>query len=163
MNYGRNPVPPAAASDQYLFRSFFRPVVCVVVLFCTMAAASASNAMQIGSEANCDLLDNVQTIGDATWVQKRDMIAGPRPAKAIRYLSVQSAHPEFPIFCTALGCMPALANGATVNLLGGRRASVGEYIQCELLTDEDIVVHGCIAYHHDCMHAGRCTVMHHRS
>ena len=118
MNHGRHPVPPAADSDQSLLRSFPRPVVCVVVSFCTMAAASASNAMQIVSEANCDLLDNVQAIADNTWVEKRDMIAGPRPAKAIRDLSVQSTHPEFPISCTALGCMPALANDATVNLWG---------------------------------------------
>ena len=91
---------------------------CVSLCIFTMASSSASNAMQIVSPETCDLLDNVQAIADNTWVEKWDMIAGPRPAKAIRYLSVQSAHPEFPIFCAALGCMPALGNGATVNLWG---------------------------------------------
>ena len=78
----------------------------------------AFNAMQIVSDANCDLLDNVQLISDKLWVERRDLIAGARPAKAVRFLSVQASHPEFPIFCTAIGCMPALANGATVNLWG---------------------------------------------
>ena len=97
--------------------------------------------MQIVSDANCDLLDNVQLISDKLWVERRDLIAGKLPAKAVR-------------------CMPALANGATVNLWGVPRASVGEYLQCELLTDEDIAVYCCIAYHPDCMHAVRCTAMH---
>ena len=78
----------------------------------------AAGAMQIVSEANCDLLGNVQLISDKVWVEKRDLIAGVRLAKAVRFLSVQASHPEFPIFCTAIGCMPALANGATVNLWG---------------------------------------------
>ena len=89
--------------------------LCVPLYFvCTMA----SNAMQIASEENCDLLDNVQLIADGIWLERRDMIAGARPAKAVRFLSVQASHPEFPIFCTAIGCMPAFANGATVNLWG---------------------------------------------
>ena len=33
MNYGRIPILPAADSDQYLLRSFLRPVVCVFVYF----------------------------------------------------------------------------------------------------------------------------------
>ena len=74
--------------------------------------------MQIVSDANCDLMDNVQLISDKLWVEMRDPIAGAPPAKAIRFLSVKASHPEFPIFCAALGCMPALANGATVNLWG---------------------------------------------
>ena len=78
----------------------------------------ASNAMQIVSEANCDLLDSVQIISDKAWIEKRDLIAGKEPATAVRFLSVKASHPEFPIFCTAIGCMPALANGATVNLWG---------------------------------------------
>ena len=78
----------------------------------------ASNAMQIVSDTNCDLLDNVQLISDSLLLERRDLIAGARPAKAVRFLSVQASHPEFPIFCTAIGCMPALANGATVNLWG---------------------------------------------
>ena len=78
----------------------------------------AAGAMQIVSEANCDLMDSVQLVSDKLWLEKRDMIAGPRPAKAVRFLSAKASHPEFPIFCTAIGCMPALANGATVNLWG---------------------------------------------
>ena len=74
--------------------------------------------MQIVSDANCDLMDNVQLISDKLWVEKRNMIAGEKPAKAIRFLSAKASPPEFPIFCTAIGCMPALANGATVNLWG---------------------------------------------
>ena len=74
--------------------------------------------MQIVSGASCDLLDNVQLISDKLCVEKRDLIAGALPAKAVRFLSVKASHPEFPIFCTAIGCMPALANGATVNLWG---------------------------------------------
>ena len=68
--------------------------------------------------ANCDLLDNVQLISDKLWVEMRNSIVGPQPAKAIPFVSAKASHPEFPIFCTALGCMPALANGATVNLWG---------------------------------------------
>ena len=33
-------------------------------------------------------------------------------------IAVKASHPEFPTFCTALAAIPALANGATVNLLG---------------------------------------------
>ena len=33
-------------------------------------------------------------------------------------IAVKASHPEFPTFCTALAAIPALANGATVNIWG---------------------------------------------
>ena len=39
-------------------------------------------------------------------------------SQAINLLSATASHPEFPIFAVALGTIPALANGLTVNLCG---------------------------------------------
>jgi len=36
----------------------------------------------------------------------------------MHYRSVTASHPAFPIFMTALGAMPALSNGAQVDLWG---------------------------------------------
>ena len=69
-------------------------------------------------EEHCALLEAIQTRADCDWKENRNYIAGKTAAEAIRHYSVLYSHPEFPIFCTALATMPAMGNGATINLWG---------------------------------------------
>ena len=67
-----------------------------------MAAAAAGNAPIVSTE-NCSLLDNVQRIADELWAESGAEIVGAKGYKACRLLSATNAHPQFPIFATALG------------------------------------------------------------
>ena len=73
-------------------------------------AATSANAPIVSPE-NCSLLDNVQRITDELWNQSGAEIAGEKGYKACRLLSATNAHPQFPIFATALGSLPSLGNG----------------------------------------------------
>ena len=72
--------------------------------------ASNGNAPIVSTE-NCNLLDNVQDIVDQLWRECGAEIAGEKGYRACRLLSATDSHPEFPIFATAIGSLPSLANG----------------------------------------------------
>ena len=72
--------------------------------------AATGNAPIVSTE-NCNLLDNVQRLVDQLWSECGVEIAGPKGHRACQLLSATNSHPEFPIFATALGCLPSLANG----------------------------------------------------
>ena len=67
---------------------------------------------------HCELMHKVGSLADALWEEHGEKIAGKKGCEAIHLQSVVMAHPSFPIFMTALGCMPSLSNGATVDLWG---------------------------------------------
>ena len=88
---------------------------CDLEIFPFGAMASTSNASSgnapIVSAENCALLDNVQRIADQLWRESGAEIAGDKGYMAIQLLSATNSHPAFPIFATALGSLPSLANG----------------------------------------------------
>ena len=84
------------------------PIRPLAFAFYTMA--SNANAPIVSSEL-CSLLDNAQRIVDDLWAESGAEIAGAKGYKACRLLSVTNAHPQFPIFATALGSLPSLGNG----------------------------------------------------
>ena len=100
----------------------------------------AANAMQIVSEANCDLMDNVQLISDKLWLEKRDTIAGPT-GEGGPFLVGQSIASRVSDLLHRHRLHAGTCEWGNRQPVGVRRASVGEYLQCELLTDEDIDVY----------------------
>ena len=72
--------------------------------------AATGNAPIVSSD-NCALLDNCQRIVDQLWRETGAEIAGPKGYRACQLLSATNSHPEFPIFATAVGSLPSLANG----------------------------------------------------
>lgn len=70
------------------------------------------------SREHCELMAKVGEVADSLWLKHGDFIAGQKGFKGVNLQSIVLAHPALPIFATALGCMPSLSNGATVNLWG---------------------------------------------
>lgn len=70
------------------------------------------------SKAHCQLLAKVSAVVDQKWQDVGKEVAGQDGFDAVRLQGAQWAHPPFPVFMTALGMMPALSNGAKVNLWG---------------------------------------------
>ena len=72
--------------------------------------AATGNAPIVSAD-NCTLLDSCQRIVDQLWRECGAEIAGEKGYKACQLLSATNSHPEFPIFATAVGSLPSLANG----------------------------------------------------
>ena len=70
------------------------------------------------SAAHCEVLAKVGAVSDGMWAELGREIAGERAYESVHYQAAQWAHPSFPVFLTGLGMMPALSNGARVNLWG---------------------------------------------
>ena len=76
-----------------------------------MAAQSAPLNMAIVSPEYCNLLDNAQAVIDKLCEEQCVYTAGEPGYHAIRLQSATKSHPQFPIFGTALGCLPSPGNG----------------------------------------------------
>jgi len=70
------------------------------------------------SKEHCELLAAVGAAVDKEWAKHGKHIAGEQGYRAMHMRGLQWAHPCFPIFMYGLGIMPALSNGAKVNLWG---------------------------------------------
>jgi hypothetical protein len=68
------------------------------------------------SETLCAVLEKVGKAVDREWEKMGVSIAGKVGFEAIHIQSTRMSHPPFPIFCYALGCTPALSNGALLKM-----------------------------------------------
>ena len=70
------------------------------------------------SAAHCRLMAKVGEFADEQWKKDGPEIAGKRGFQAAHYQAVRYAHPPFPIYMYSIGLIPALSNGAKVDLWG---------------------------------------------
>ncbi|CAK0797938.1 unnamed protein product, partial [Prorocentrum cordatum] len=73
--------------------------------------------MAVSSE-HCKVMVAVGEYVEREWKKHGEDIAGKNGYKAAFYQGVRAARPPFPIFMYNIGLMPALSNGARVNLWG---------------------------------------------
>lgn len=73
--------------------------------------------MAVSSE-HCRIMEDAGGLADRAWVERGRFIAGDAGYESMEHLSVKNSHPALPIFLTHLGMLPAMSNGATIELWG---------------------------------------------
>ena len=110
--------------------------------------AANGNAPIVSAE-NCTLLDSCQRVVDQLWRECGAEIAGDKGYKACQLLSATNSHPEFPIFATAVGSLPSLANGHSHMCVCIARVGCLARVSCRIYQCHTTSIAACVIVRSD--------------